>query len=60
MKYVVGELVFVKDFVGDANNQFGLIIEVNTRIPYFTTYKVLFEECVIEVSEIFLESVEDI
>jgi hypothetical protein len=61
MKYSVGELVFVKDFIGDDDsNQIGLIIQVNTRIPYFTTYKVLFEDCVIEVSEIFLDRVEDI
>ena len=60
MKYSVGDLIFVKDFIGDDSNQIGLIIQVNTRIPYFTTYKVLFEDCVIEVSEIFLDRVEDI
>ncbi len=57
MIYNIGDLVLVKDFIGDDSNQFGLVIEVNNNIPLFITYKVLFEDCIIEVSEIFLEPI---
>ena len=49
------EQIYIKDFVGDDDLQVGLIIEINDKIPYFATYKVLFVENIIEVSEIFLE-----
>ena len=55
LDYKVGDLVYIKDFVGDDDLQVGLIIEINDKIPYFATYKVLFVENIIEVSEIFLE-----
>jgi len=55
LNYKVGDLVYVKDVVGDDDIQIGLIIEINDRIPYFATYKVLFERSILEVSEIFLE-----
>lgn len=59
-RYNIGDLVFVKDFIGAFNNQIGLVVDINDRIPQFITYKVLLDINVIEISDVFLDSVEDI
>lgn len=60
LEYRVGDLVYIKDFIGDDDIQVGMIVEINNRIPYFTTYKVLFDQSIIEVSEIFLTPINNI
>lgn len=60
LEYRVGDLVYIKDFIGDDDIQVGMIVEINNRIPYFTTYKVLFDQSIIEVSEIFLTPLNNI
>jgi len=60
IRYRIGDLVFVKDFIGASNNQVGLVVDINDRIPQYITYKVLLDINVIEISDVFLDSLEDI
>lgn len=60
VRYNVGDLVFIKDFIGDLNSQIGLVLEINARIPQFITYKILLDNNIIEVSDVFLDPLDDI
>lgn len=60
VRYSIGDLVFVKDFIGDSNSQIWLVLEVNARIPQFITYKILLDKNIIEISDVFLDSLDDI
>jgi len=60
VRYSIGDLVFVKDFIGDSNSQIGLVLEITARIPQFITYKILLDKNIIEISDVFLDSLDDI